>query len=111
MNNRAGFSGLIAKGGFGEAGMLTQQDIERIKKLLPTSSSTAEEAPLAFKEINEILSSARVRFETAKSKYTGVQESYKPIKTTQNNDVSNKIEQARVAGYSDAEIQAYLQGK
>ncbi len=71
MSNRAGFSGLIAKGGFGEAGMLTQQDIERIKKLLPSSMSTFDEASLAFKEIKQVLGSARQRFEQKKQQYTG----------------------------------------
>lgn len=64
--NREAFSGLISKGGFGEAGMLTQQDINRIKAILPSEYSTKEEAEIAWSEIETILSIARMRFERRK---------------------------------------------
>ena len=67
--NRKGFSGLIAKGGFGEAGMLTQQDIDRIVAILPDAGSTKEEADQSFTEIEELLGAARKRFEDKKSAY------------------------------------------
>lgn len=69
--NRDGFSGLIAKGGFGEAGMLTQQDIERIVKILPDEGSTEQEADIAFQEIEKVLGAARQRFEQKKQEYMG----------------------------------------
>lgn len=67
--NRKAFSGLISKGGFGEAGMLTQPDIERIASILPDEYSTQEEANIAWSEIEGILSSARKRFEDKRSQY------------------------------------------
>ncbi len=69
MNNLKAFSGLISKGGFGEAGMLTQQDIERVINAFPTSSSSAEEAKLGFAEVKKILGAARSRFENTKKNY------------------------------------------
>ena len=69
LNNRKAFAGLIAKGGFGEAGMLTNQDIERVVSALPGSSSTPEEAKIGFQEVRNLLSSARKRFEDKKSQY------------------------------------------
>jgi len=66
---RQGFSGLIAKGGFGEAGMLTNQDIQRIASMLPTESSTKAEAELAFTEVSKILQSARQRYEAKRNQY------------------------------------------
>lgn len=67
--NRSGFSGLIAKGGFGESGMLTNPDIERMKSMLPNAQATEEEAKIAFDEIKKLLSSARDRFESKKDAY------------------------------------------
>lgn len=63
LSNRAGFSGLIAKGGFGEAGMLTNADIQRVVSLLPGTGSTASEAETAWIQIETILGSARTRYE------------------------------------------------
>lgn len=69
--NRKAFSGLISKGGFGEAGMLTENDINRIASILPNEYSTKEESDIAWKEIRSLLGSARKRFEEKKSQYTG----------------------------------------
>src|SRR3990167_4861316 len=71
INQRKGFSGLLAKGGFGEAGMLTKNDIDRISRILPSEYSTKQEAVLAWKEIDDLLSSARRRFEEKKSRLVG----------------------------------------
>jgi len=69
INNRKAFAGLIAKGGFGEAGMLTNQDIERVVSALPSAESTPEEAKIAFEEIKTLLKSARLRYEKIKNNY------------------------------------------
>lgn len=69
--NRKAFSGLISKGGFGEAGMLTESDIQRVASILPNEYSTKEEADIAWNEIKQILGSARKRFDEKKSQYTG----------------------------------------
>lgn len=71
INNSKAFAGLIAKGGFGEAGMLTNQDIARVVAALPTTSSTDKEAKIGFQEIRDLLSSARERYEAKKSAYLG----------------------------------------
>lgn len=71
MNNRKAFAGLIAKGGFGESGMLTNQDIERVVSALPSSGSTPDEAKLGFAEVKKLLGAARDRFENTKRRYTG----------------------------------------
>jgi len=63
--NKAGFASLISKGGFMEAGVLTQEDIERILNILPSEYSTKEESDIAWNEIEGVLSSARNRFESA----------------------------------------------
>lgn len=67
LNNQRAFAGLIAKGGFGESGVLTQQDIERVVGALPNEYSTKEEAKMAFNEVRNILNSARERYETKKA--------------------------------------------
>ena len=67
LSNRKAFAGLIAKGGFGEAGMLTDQDIARVTNALPSEFSTAEESKQAFEEIRTILGAARQRFEKKKA--------------------------------------------
>ena len=69
--NRKAFSGLIAKGGFGEAGMLTNQDIERVVAALPNPGSTEQEAAAGFAEIKKLLGAARKRFEDKKAAYFG----------------------------------------
>ncbi len=71
LNNRKAFAGLIAKGGFGEAGILTNQDIERVVSALPSASSTKEEAKIGFQEVKILLQSARDRFEKRKQEYSG----------------------------------------
>lgn len=71
LNNRKAFAGLIAKGGFGEAGMLTDQDIKRVTNALPNEFSTAEEAKTAFGEIKKILSSARKSYEQKRGQVFG----------------------------------------
>jgi hypothetical protein len=91
LNNRKAFSGLIAKGGFGEAGMLTNQDIERIKAILPDASATKEEADLAFQEVESILSAARKRYEQKKKSYlnrTNIVDDEQPT-TTDEDDFSS----------------------
>ena len=67
--NRKAFSGLTSKGGFGEAGMLTNQDIERVINALPNEYSTSKEAEIGFKEVEGILGAARTRFENKKKEY------------------------------------------
>jgi len=67
LTNREGFASLISKGGFMEAGVLTNEDIKRITSILPSEYSTAEESDMAWSEIEQILSSARDRFEQTES--------------------------------------------
>lgn len=66
---RKAFAGNIAKGGFGESGMLTQQDIERISSILPDEYSNKQESDIAWQEIENVLSSARERFNKKKNEY------------------------------------------
>jgi len=61
--NRSGFTSLISKGGFMEAGVLTEQDIQRILNILPNEYSTKEEADIAWNEVTSILNQAQSRFE------------------------------------------------
>ena len=63
MANKEGFASLISKGGFMEAGVLTNEDIKRITNILPSEFSSKEEADIAWKEIEGILSAARKQFE------------------------------------------------
>ena len=67
LQNRKAFAGLIAKGGFGETGVLTQQDIDRVVNVLPNEYATEKEAKLAFDEVRKILKGARARYETKKA--------------------------------------------
>ena len=69
--NREGFASLISKGGFMEAGVLTNEDIKRITSILPSEYSTQEEAGMAWDEIEKILSSARQRFESTEGSMFG----------------------------------------
>ena len=64
--DRGAFSSLISKGGFLEAGMLTNQDIGRVLQALPGRFTTKEESNAAWREIKSIMSSARQRFEQKK---------------------------------------------
>jgi len=69
MNDRKAFAGLIAKGGFGEAGMLTKDDITRAVASLPNAGSTLEEAQRGFLEVKTLLSAARNRYLQKKEEY------------------------------------------
>ena len=69
--NREGFASLISKGGFMEAGVLTNEDIKRITSILPSEYSTREESDMAWSEIEKILQSARDRFEQTESSMFG----------------------------------------
>jgi len=79
--DRKAFSGLISKGGFGEAGMLTQQDIERVASILPNEYSTKEESDIAWEEVKNILGSARKRFEEKKNSYKQGAGAFSSMKT------------------------------
>ena len=61
--NRGGFASLISKGGFLEAGVLTEGDIQRMLAILPSEFSSKEEADIAWREIESVLSGARNRME------------------------------------------------
>ena len=70
MADKEAFAGLISKGGFGEAGMLTNQDIKRITNALPSPGSSKEESESKWREIESILSSARKRYESSLNNLT-----------------------------------------
>lgn len=61
--NKEGFASLISKGGFMEAGVLTNEDIQRMTNILPNEFSSKEEADIAWKEIEDILSAASRQFQ------------------------------------------------
>lgn len=63
-NNRGAFASLISKGGFLEAGVLTNQDIDRVLAAVPNEYSTKQEADKGWGTVNEILSAARKRYES-----------------------------------------------
>lgn len=69
-NNRGAFASLISKGGFLEAGVLTNQDIERVLRAVPSEFSTKQEADRGWQTVNDILGSARSRYEEKLGKYT-----------------------------------------
>lgn len=71
MADKEAFAGLISKGGFGEAGMLTNQDIKRVTNALPSPGDSKETAEIKWREIKSILGSARERYETNMSRYGG----------------------------------------
>jgi len=73
--NKEGFASLISKGGFMEAGVLTNEDIKRITNILPGEFSSQEEADISWSEIESILSAARKRFETNSGMVNGNQNS------------------------------------
>lgn len=75
MDNAKAFSGLIAKGGFGEAGMLTNQDIKRVVSALPGPGSSKSEVKGKFSEIRKLLKNARSNFERTKREYIGTEQS------------------------------------
>lgn len=76
--NKEGFASLISKGGFMEAGVLTNEDIKRITNILPGEFSSKEEADISWQEIESILSSARKRFESASGMNGEAQETVQP---------------------------------
>ena len=80
--NKEGFASLISKGGFMEAGVLTNEDIKRITNILPSEYSSKEEADIAWNEIEGILSAARKQFE-ANSGMQGIRNSGQGGKSTQ----------------------------
>jgi hypothetical protein len=69
--NREAFSSLISKGGFFEAGVLTNPDIERVLKALPTAGNTEQEVESKWRELKAILGAARTRFEQKYQAFTG----------------------------------------
>ena len=64
---RKSFASLITKGGFLEAGVLTNPDIERALGALPTTGSTKEEIELGWKALTNIMTTAQRKFEQLKS--------------------------------------------
>lgn len=76
-SNRGAFASLISKGGFLEAGVLTNQDIERVLKAVPDEGSTKKEADTKWKEVEGILGKARSRYEKKFSNVTGNEEKSK----------------------------------
>lgn len=79
-SNRGAFASLISKGGFLEAGVLTNQDIQRVLKAVPDEYSTKKEAEIKWQEVEGILGKARQRYEKKFSDATGGAE------TSKNND-------------------------
>ncbi len=69
LSNVGAFSSLISKGGFLEAGVLTNQDIQRVIQALPKPGYSKERAALAWKTIDGVIGSARKRFEEKKKEY------------------------------------------
>lgn len=76
-SNRGAFASLISKGGFLEAGVLTNQDIERVLKAVPDEGSTKKEADTKWQEVEGILGKARQRYEKKFSDSTSGQEKSK----------------------------------
>ena len=70
-NLRKSFASLISKGGFMEAGVLTNQDIQRALAAIPLPGSTKEEVESGFREIKTILGSARQRYDSSRSRVFG----------------------------------------
>ena len=91
--NRKAFSGLISKGGFGEAGMLTQQDIERVASILPNEYSTKEESDIAWREIQALLGSARNRFNEKKDSYLNPQNGQSAMASMRTPNIPNQPSQ------------------
>jgi hypothetical protein len=100
-NNRGAFASLISKGGFLESGVLTDQDIARVLKAIPTEYSTKEEADKGWAAVESILTSARKKYEGKVGKFGSSGKS----------DYAEQISKAKELGYSDEEIQKYLKGK
>lgn len=71
LSNVGAFSSLLSKGGFMEAGVLTNQDIQRVIQALPRPGYSKERVALAWKTVDDIFSSARKNFESKKKEYTG----------------------------------------
>lgn len=69
LSNVGAFSSLISKGGFMEAGVLTNQDIQRVIQALPKPGYSKERVAMAWKTIDEVMGSARKRFESKKQEY------------------------------------------
>jgi hypothetical protein len=78
--DREAFSSLISKGGFMEAGMLTNQDIQRVLTALPKPGESIEKVNAKWRELEGILSSARKRFENRYKTFTGKE--YSAIEST-----------------------------
>lgn len=76
-SNRGAFASLISKGGFLEAGVLTNQDIERVLKAVPDEGSTKKEADTKWQEVEGILGKARQRYEKKFSDSTSGEEKSK----------------------------------
>ena len=91
--NKEGFASLISKGGFMEAGVLTNEDIKRITNILPSEFSSEQEANIAWSEIEGILSSARKQFESNRAAIDGTQNS------NQQPEESNPDEEAMLADF------------
>jgi len=70
-SNRGAFASLISKGGFLEAGVLTNQDIERVLKAVPDEGSTKKEADTKWQEVEGILGKARQKYEKKFGEVTG----------------------------------------
>lgn len=70
-SDKGAFASLISKGGFLEAGMLTNQDITRVLQSLPDEGSTEKEATTKWAKIDDILGKARQKYEAKLKKIGG----------------------------------------
>ena len=71
LEDRGAFASLISKGGFMEAGVLTNQDIKRVLDSLPQPGDSKEVVDTGWSIIENIMGSARRKYETKKKEYLG----------------------------------------
>lgn len=69
LEDRQAFASLLSKGGFMEAGVLTNDDIQRALKSLPNPGDSKEVVDKKWKTLDEVMTKARTNFEKKKSQY------------------------------------------
>jgi hypothetical protein len=91
-SDRGAFASLISKGGFLEAGVLTNQDINRVLQSIPDEGSTEKEATGKWTRIEDILSKAQQKFDKKFKAIGGSRESATPSESeTQQFNVGGKM--------------------
>lgn len=93
LSNVGAFSSLLSKGGFMEAGVLTNQDIQRVLQALPKPGYSKERVELGWETITDVFTNSRKNYEQKLKEYSV---NGKTEKSTGGNEKSKTIGRFKV---------------